>query len=194
MAEIQEAVRLRRAAAAVVFALLLGQAGCAGLDGFLGTAAGPAKAPAFKVVATWIPQVVTEPDTMHDGNPVQCLAGRVYLFGADMTHEVAADGTMVVDLFDPTVVDPATGKARHVDRWLIDNDTLNHKFLHRDLFGWGYTLVLPWSNYRPDATRVEMRVRYQPKDGSPLFAEPAVVTLGGQAGQPVPTQTANAKP
>ena len=161
--------------------------GCVGVDSFLFKEDGPPKTPASKVVATWVPAVGMPPDTQHNGTPVHALGGRMYLFDPHMTHPVAADGSVIVDLYDPGCVDPTTGQPKLLGRWQFDSVTLNKKCLQRTAVGWSYSLVLPWPTYQKDVTRVEFRLCYQPKDGEPLYADPTGVTLGGQGGQPIAT-------
>jgi hypothetical protein len=168
----------RRAWAMLLPALLLAPTGCVCLDCFNSRPGGPSKGDVYKVVATWIPRVVPSPDPTQNGALKPCLGARVFLFGQDLGAPLVADGPLIVDLFDPTQVDPTTGQApKHLDRWVFDPDTLNQKLLKRDMWGWGYSLGCPWSNYRPDLTRVELRVSYEPKGGVILYGDTSSVTL-----------------
>jgi hypothetical protein len=49
-----------------------------------------------------------------------------------------------------------------------------------------------WSTYRPDVTRVQMKVRYEPVKGTPLYAENASMAIEnpGLAVGPVVSQSA----
>jgi hypothetical protein len=81
-----------------------------------------------------------------------------------------------VDLFDETA-----GPAQvQLERWTFDPLTLK-RLLRKDIIGWGYTLFLPWSTYRPEIAVVRLKLCYQPKNGSPLYAESAV-TLNDKEG------------
>src|SRR5581483_612242 len=62
-----------------------------------------------------------------------------------------------------------------LEEWRIDSDTLK-RLGKRDMLGWGYTLFLPWSTYRPDVGQVRMKLAYVPVKGTPIFSE-SVVTL-----------------
>ncbi len=183
----------QRAGGIVLAALLLGSTGCIGLDAFVAKPDGPPKGPVCKVVTTWIPQVVMTPDSVHNGQPMPCLAGRVYLFTSDLTHLVAAEGALFVDLYDPSILDPETHQPKWLERVIFDQDTLNQKLLKHDQFGWGYTMACPWGTYRPDIGRLQIRVVYQPKDGMALYSDPAPVTLAGQGDQPQISQAMNVK-
>src|SRR5262249_19841415 len=55
-------------------------------------------------------------------------------------------------------------------------DTLR-RLLKKDRIGWGYTLFLPWSTYRPEVTQVRLRVCYQPAQGSPIYAAESSTSL-----------------
>ena len=153
----------------------------------------PPTDPACQVVATWNNQVLFTPDPTHNGEPTPGLAGRVYLFGQTVGYPVAGNGTMVVDLFDDAR--PPAGKApTPLEEWRIDKDTLQ-RLLRRDPIGWGYTLFLPWATYRPDITHVHLKLRYNPVNGSPLFASSAPLTLNkDDANDPGLSLTSAAKP
>ena len=188
---------VRMSWAGMFLTLALSQTGCVGLESFTQTQDGPPQGPVCKIVATWIPQVVATTDPTRDGTPTPCLAGRVYLFDSNMNHTLKCDGTLTVDMYDPSVLD-VNHQPKHLERWIFDADTLNQKLLKHDFFDWGYTMGMPWlgkprGSYRPDLTRVELRVRYQPKEGPPLYSDPAQVTLAGQGDQPAISTTRNVK-
>jgi hypothetical protein len=171
---------------AALLSALLGPTGCVSLDCF------SSKQPpqVCKVVATWIPQVVMSPDPAQNGALRPYLGGRVFLFGQDLT-QLLADGMLIVDIFDPTVIDPETKQSKHLERVFFDPDTLKEKYLRRDAWGLGYSLGFPWTTYRPDLMRVELRIGYLPRGGVMLYGDPSPVTLGGQGDQPVAVQKAN---
>jgi hypothetical protein len=120
------------------------------------------------------PQVIFPPDIRHNGTPIPALAGRVYLFGPNLGRPMAGDGKVVVELYDPARP-PVNGQAVPLTVWTLDQEMLKPG-LHRDSsIGWGYTVVLPWEQYRPDITQVLIRVRYEPVKGTPLFTETQLV-------------------
>jgi hypothetical protein len=121
-------------------------------------------------------QVVFGPDPAHNGNSVPGLVARIYLTRSQMKGgPIAGDGNLMVQLFDPTQKGP-DGQPPELERWAIKNEDLKRQ-LHRDGIGWGYTLLLPWTTYRPDITAILLRVRYHPPNGPPIYADPALVTL-----------------
>jgi hypothetical protein len=126
-----------------------------------------------QVVTTWSNQVYYVPDTQHNGVPMPGLAGRLYLFGETIGFPQVGDGGAFVALYDDSV-DPPNGKL--LEEWHIDKDTLR-RLLKKDAIGWGYTLFLPWGSYRPDVTRVHLTCRYDPAQGTPLYADASSLTL-----------------
>jgi hypothetical protein len=156
--------------------LVLWVTGCTALPALWPTSDKPPTGPACQVMATWVRDVVTTPDPVHQGAPTLGLAGRVYLFGPEVDYPLAGDGGLVVDLYDDS--HPVAGQGpKLIEEFRFDPATL-HRLLKRDVIGWGYTVFMPWSTYRPDITQVHMRVCYQPHEGAPLYAEGASMTLG----------------
>ena len=63
-----------------------------------------------------------------------------------------------------------------LEEWRIDKDTL--KRLHKkDVIGEGYTIFLPWATYKPEIARIQLKVRYEPVKGAPLYAASSPLTL-----------------
>ncbi len=165
----------RRGGAALCVALSLAVSpGCVTL-GPVSPAREAPTAAACQVAATWSNQVVSTPDPAHRGEPVLGLAGRVYLFGPSLDAPVVGDGSLVVDLYDDTHP-PRSNPPLPMEEWRLDRDTLK-RLLRRDAIGWGYTVFLPWGTYRPDVSRVHLKVCYTPAQGTPLYASSAPLTL-----------------
>jgi hypothetical protein len=149
-------------------------AGCVTLDSstFVRKAGPP---PVCQVVATWYPEVIFTADPAHNGEPSPGLGGRIYLFGPEVSCPLVGDGSIVVDLYDDTHVDKAQHPAP-LEEWRIDRDTLD-RLKRRDAVGWGYTVFLPWGTYRPDLVHIHLRLRYEPHDATPLYAESGPMVL-----------------
>jgi len=136
-----------------------------------------------QLVVRWHNEVMHSPDPVHGGALVPVLVGRIYLFGQTMATPLEGDGAVSVELFNPAeVVPPGTegtpeGGPRRLERWTFDPVQLQ-KLRRKDMIGWGYNLPLPWGTYRPELTRLQMRVCYQPAKGSPVF-ETGTLVLGG---------------
>jgi len=135
----------------------------------------PELAPVSQVQAAWRNEVVVTADVVHQGAPLPGLAGRVYLFGPDAGRPVKGDGKVIVDLYDLGKFGQK-GQPKMVQRFIFDPKTLERLF-RRDLIGWGYTLFLPWPDYRPETDRILLKVWYQPVKGTPVFAPDSRVSL-----------------
>jgi hypothetical protein len=133
-----------------------------------------------QVVATWTNQVAWTPDPTRGGKPAPGFAGRLYLFGPEIDFPLVADGSVVVDLYDAGAVGP-DGQPAMLEQWNLDKENLR-RLLKRDAIGWGYTLFLPWGTYRPDITRVELKLRFVPEKGPlPLYAASSPLTLTAES-------------
>jgi hypothetical protein len=140
-----------------------------------------------QVAVNWVNKVVFAPDTVHGGVPTPGLAGRLYLFGPEVSFPLVGDGSVVVDLYDDTPV-ASGGQARLLEKWVLNAQTLG-RLQRRDMIGEGYTLFLPWGSYRPDITQVHLMVCYTPARGNPLYAPSSSITLNG--GNQPPNQVTN---
>lgn len=162
--------------------LFLTSAGCVTLGTLVPSMHAP-PTPVCQVVATWTNEVAWTPDPTHNGKPLPGFAGRLYLFGPEIDFPLTVDGTVVVDLLDDTKQD-AEGQPVLVERWHIDPVTLK-RLKRRDAIGWGYTLFLPWSTYRPEVNHVQLKLRFEPAaGGTPLYATGSALTLGGNEAGP----------
>ena len=175
----------------VIAPLLVLACGCVGVDTYpIGLAATPAVGVPCQVVATWQPQVYIPQDPARNGADTPTLVGRVYLFGPEIKYPMPGDGALVVDLYEGAVTPGAA--AVPLEEFRYDAVTLR-KFLRRDVIGWGYTVPFMWSTYRPNITRVQLKVRYEPTKGTPLYAESASMAIdnpGLAATAPVVSQSA----
>jgi hypothetical protein len=166
---------LHRYWASVAAAMLILTCGCVGIDGnSLCESGPPAAGSPCQVAATWQPQIYITHDPARNGADTPTLVGRVYLFGPEIKYSMPGDGALVVDLYEGAV---ATGApAVPLEEYRYDPAALR-KLLRRDAIGWGYTVPFMWSTYRPDVTRVQMKVRYEPVKGTPLYAENASMAI-----------------
>jgi hypothetical protein len=176
-------------ATALLLALLFAP-GCVVTDGFTAKDAPPKPGHPCQLATTWINKVQSAPDTVHNGAPMPGIVGRVYLFGETIDYPQVGDGGMVIDMYDDTH-GPAE---KPLEEWVLDPVALK-KFLKKDTVGWGYTLFLPWTTYRPDVTKVRLTCRYDPiGGGSPLFAPPSPLTLDHGFTQVAATSVPQAPP
>lgn len=123
----------------------------------------------------WEPRVLTASNFMNGGRQVPGVAGRLFLFGSEVGNPLKGDGTVSVDMYDATAGTPGpdTKPLVHID---FDRPSLK-ELCRKDTIGWGYTLFIPWETYNPAITRLQLRVRYNPEKGPPIFAPPSTVTL-----------------
>jgi hypothetical protein len=140
------------------------------------------KPPVAQMTAVWSNQLMAGVDPTHNGAPMVGLAGRVFLYGPELKDSVLADGKVVVELYAPPPEQPQAPPVR-MEVWEITKDKLNGVCLRKDFFGQGYTLNLPWPSYRPDITQVQLRMRYEPEKGMPVYTQ-EVLTFNGSAAAP----------
>ncbi len=139
----------------------------------------PAPEEVAQVVTSWNNQVVYAPDPFRGGALHPGLVCRMFLFGPQIDKPRVGDGSLTVDLYDATPRGP-NSEPVHLERWEINPETLR-QFLKQDIFGWGYTLVLPWGTYRPEITTVNLITRYHPKTGKELLAPTTSLTIDHSA-------------
>lgn len=143
-------------------------AGCATLSSWWGRRPDtPPTGEISRLTAIWEPQVRFASDPLHQGNRVPCLAGRLYLFGADDPFPRAGEGKLLVCLYRDDLRGP-DGQPFLASYWEMDCDKLR-PFLHKDLIGWGYDLCLPLDKCEPQPLHVHLTVQYQGKKGPPLL-------------------------
>jgi hypothetical protein len=149
----------------------------------------PPTGKACEVSCTWMQEVAHVPDPARHGARNPGLAGRLYLFG-DLAsgHSLAVDGKAEIVLYDLS-----GEKEKMLEVWQFGPNALK-QLLRRDPIGWGYTLFLPWGTYRPDISRVELRVSFTPTGEATLYAEPSTVTLQHGATPNGPVVVEAAKP
>jgi hypothetical protein len=105
----------------------------------------------------WDHQVHFTANTEDKGKEIPQIVGRVYLFGSDLKTPIPARGTMQVYLYND--MPDAPDKETPLEKWVIATNIV--KVLERrDAAGWGYTMLLPWTTYRPDITHVRLMVRF----------------------------------
>ena len=131
-----------------------------------------------QVVGVWNNQVLIGVDPAHNGAPMYGLAGRIFLYSAGMDRNLYSDGNMVIEMWGTPPEQPQSPPVR-LESWEIKKDILNSACLRKDGFGEGYTLNLPWPSYRPDLSQLQMRVRYEPPKGLPVYGESTVVLNRG---------------
>jgi hypothetical protein len=180
------ATKFRRRMATIATPLLVLMAGCLALDG-VKTKDLPTGTP-VQAAATWQTYVVFAADPAREGARTPGLVGRLYLFGQQADIPIVAPGKVEVRLYPD--IPEAKAPVAPLEVWQFDPETLKGKLQH-DVIGWGYSLALPWSTYKPDLSRVRLTVRFEPsKGGAPLFAQETHLTLHGDGPPEVIATTA----
>ncbi len=132
-----------------------------------------AVAPVHQVHVTWSNKITVTTDYGHDqGADLPGLVGRLYLMGPDLGHTVKSNGRVVVDLYD--AAQPSGPK--FLGRWQISKENLA-RLGQKDVIGLGYTLFLPWPDYKPDASKLQLQVSYLPEEGPAMIAPRSALTL-----------------
>lgn len=129
-----------------------------------------AENPACQILCMWQNSVHFAADPTRNGKPGPGLTGRLYLFGKTLGHPLECKGSLVVDLFNETT----DGKPIHQEQWRIDPETLQ-LLASKDFVGTGYTLFLPWSRYKPETSKVRLRVAFTSASSpAAVFTENAI--------------------
>ena len=134
----------------------------------------PNREVACQIVTTWQPEVIFTPDPARGGMSAAGIGGRLYLFGSEIGKPLKGKGTLVVDLYDVSGnkgPDPI-----HLEQWQIDAVTLA-RLGKLDPIGFGYTLFLPWGTCSEEVNRVQLKVKYQPATGYPLYTDSGPITM-----------------
>jgi len=134
-----------------------------------------------QIATSWNHQVVFAPDPTHNGTPTPGLAGRLYLFGPEVSFPLVEEGSLVVDLFDdtkPAGDAQAAGDAQQLplEEWRLDPATLK-RLVKKDMIGYGYTVFLPWGTYKPEINQVHLKVRFLTAKGGSFYSESGRLSL-----------------
>lgn len=130
-----------------------------------------------QIVSTWKNEVLHVSDPVHGGTPAPGLAGRLYLFGEEVDTPIEAEGTLHIDLYD--LSKGPGSQAVLLENWQLDPATLK-KLKRKDPVGEGYTLFLPWGTYKPDITRVQLKLKYDAGGEFPLYGDTGPLTLNSE--------------
>jgi hypothetical protein len=155
---------------------LLLTSGCAAVsDSILPGGDGPPTGKVAQVSAIWHNEVIRSPDQANKGQMIPGLAGKIYLFGPNSGQPLASNGILVVDLYDPSRKGP-NGGPMPVSHWELTKE-MQAKCLQHDMIGWGYVLMLPWLEYRPEMKEVVLKVHYEEPKALPIYSEPSRIAF-----------------
>ncbi len=130
-------------------------------------------------------RVIFGPDPLHGGQTIPVLGGNIYLFGPEMKFPFQGDGTLVVKC-QPILPANVPGPQPTPVVCSFPKKTLRESCLKKTMYGWGYSVFLPWVDYRPDITKFQFQVCYQDdKGGLPVYSDVSMISLtSGPQDQP----------
>jgi len=149
--------------------------GCVSTGAKNGVPEQPPVGPAYQVQALWQGRIVTALDTVHQGAKLPGLAGRVYLLGKDLGKSVKGEGKLLVDLYESDKT--GTDEPRLLEHYEFPGAVLNQLLKKDTWIGWGYTVFLPWPEYRAEIKHVQLQMSFVPEKGTTLFAPPTQLVL-----------------
>ena len=129
-----------------------------------------------RAAATFSPKVVMAPDPTRGGAQVIGLLGRLFILDPSGSYMIETAGVLKVDLYNHT---HAVGDTPPVmlEHWLFDPETLK-KLGRKDMFGYGFSLFLPWSTHRKDISKIYMVLRFEPEGGGePMMYQTGVMSI-----------------
>jgi hypothetical protein len=128
---------------------------------------------ARQVEVAWNSEILMASNTENGNHPMPGLAGRLYVFGEKVGRPLEAPGAVTIVLY---AIDKENKVGPPLAKWELDSVALR-KLGRTDAIGFGYTIFLPWLEYRPEIRRVQLDVRYVPDGGQPLFAQSSTLAL-----------------
>lgn len=173
MATIQGTVRraLSRLGALALLALASMSTGCVTFPRL--TWEGKPPEPVCNLLPMWEASPREVPDSVNGGKPMLGLAGKVYLMDKDNVHSLAAEGRLIVEMYDET-----SGKPVPLERWdLHPNDF--RRLGKKDMLGWTYIVFLPSQGLRPEIAQVRLRTSFHPEKGTVVYHETSVTLAPG---------------
>jgi hypothetical protein len=134
----------------------------------------PLPAPHDTLVTIWSKKVVYAPDPWKGGAVTPGLVGRIFLIGpGDKPGAIGApylgDGSLIVDLWDNTERGVNTEPKMMVNVHFPPEVLIN--LAKKDVWGDGYSIWIPWEQYRPDIIQVYVNVGYTSAAGEKLFGQ-----------------------
>jgi hypothetical protein len=133
------------------------------------------RTPATTLVPLWQNRIAYLNDPSRGGAMGAGLVGQVFLFDAN-DQFVLADGNLTVELFDEGQKKP-DGEPVKLGQWVFKKDALAKLATVDEHLGKCYALFLPWPSYKPEVNKIRLTVRYEPDNGTPLYAPPTSVAI-----------------
>jgi len=165
----------RPSLAGLLLCLALVTAGCHHCNSLWCAKETPPTGHVVQIATTWEGSVRFTHDVANGGASLPGLAGRLYLFGEPASQPLVADGMLLIDFYDDRPLEAGQTPVR-IEQYQIDKDSLK-RLMRKDTIGWGYTIFLPWTSYRPEQTKVHLFVRYIPERGAPLYTTTPTIVI-----------------
>lgn len=137
----------------------------------------------YELFTMWNNQIHVTQDTENGFRPLPGLAGRFLIFRKGSDQAADAAGEVLVMIHDMSK--PAPGVAPPLLTHCRFDPIALKQLKRKQKDGDGYTLFIPWENYRPDLTTVQIQLIFYPKGGQPIHATPELVRLQSSQ-QPAP--------
>jgi hypothetical protein len=171
----------------VLGAVLFAGAGCVTTlpSGFAMKQFDPPPEPVTRIYAIWDNRVRMALDPLHNGAPYPGLAAQVYFIGNDEARPIYARGQLVFDLYDASGAPEKPAEMVH--RTVIDPETLV-RLRKRGVIGDGHVVFVDWPTYRPEITKVRVHLAFVPESGTPIYADPTVISLHGDVSMRIQSQ------
>lgn len=115
-----------------------------------------------------------------DGLPTRGFAGQILFFTSGQPSPAKVEGDVRIFVFDDEGV--RGDRAQPIHQFDFPGGAWN-AYVASTNFGTTYQLFIPYTKAGSHHAECEIRVRYTPKGGHPIFSRPCTVTLtGGQRG------------
>ena len=182
--QVLQSVRLGKCRAVVIAAALALSSGCHMLphsDFFAEKTDQGCSVLGATGVANWDKRVHFAPDTAHAGKPFAGLIGRIYLINEEEGLGLPAEGELVVDFYDHTPL-KAGGEPVRLPGCEYSAEQFR-QFRKKDgMWGWGWTIFLPWPSYSPEVKVVYLVAKFVPSNGEPeIHLPPTQMTIDHNA-------------
>lgn len=128
--------------------------------------------PVVEVACMWEPGEGRNPK----GVPARGFAGQIYFFTQNHSEPVFVNGDVRVYLFADRGTPEERARPLHqfdfkADAWKTHASQTS--------FGPGYNVFIPYPKHEPYQVRCQLRVRFQPENGAPVWSESLATILDG---------------
>ena len=144
-----------------------------------------ARHPVTEVMCLWEPAE----GTGLDGLPTRGFAGQILFFTAGQPSPAKVEGDVRIFVFDDEGVNG--DKAQPIHQFDFPGAAWN-AFMTSSNFGTTYQLFVPYTRPGAHHAECEIRIRYTPAGGNPVFSRPCTITLAGPPRSKITARSARA--